>query len=210
MDNIKNSEVLIDGKIYSLSGTEDQQYLQKVAGYISEKTAQLKRQEGFTKQSQEYQAVMVEMNIADDYFKALDRAAVSDQKRDSMERDSYSLKHELVTTQMNLERKEQELAQTREQSARELAQVKEQAAQELAQAREQAAQELAQAKEQAAREREEAAGREEALQKKLNEAQSEILKLKALQAAYSQIPGNQPPYRQNGGYNQNYNNNRRG
>ncbi len=113
MENKKYSEVLIDGKIYSLSGAEDQQYLQRVAAYLSEKTAQLKSQEGFLKQSQEYQAVMVELNIADDYFKALDKAEISDRKRDAMERDSYSLKHELVTTQMSLERKEQELADLR-------------------------------------------------------------------------------------------------
>lgn len=117
MDNKKNAEVLIDGKIYSLSSGEDQQYLQKIAGYITEKTVQLKRQEGFSKQSQEYQAVMVEFNIADDYFRALDKAAASDRKRDHMERDSYSLKHELVTVQMSLERTEKELAEAKQELA---------------------------------------------------------------------------------------------
>lgn len=97
------AEVLIDGKVYTLGGIEEAQYLQRVAGYINEKTSQLKRQEGFTKQSQEYQAVMIELNIADDYFKAVDRAASSEKRRDDMEKETYSLKHELVTTQMKLE-----------------------------------------------------------------------------------------------------------
>ena len=97
------AEVLIDGKIYTLGGIEEAQYLQRVAGYINEKTSQMKRQEGFTKQSQEYQAVMIELNIADDYFKAVDRAAASEKRRDDMEKETYSLKHELVTTQMKLE-----------------------------------------------------------------------------------------------------------
>ena len=103
MDTKNYAEVLIDGKIYTLGGTEDEHYLQRVASYINEKTAQLKRQEGFTRQSEEYQAVMISLNIADDYFKAIDRAAVSERQRDDMERESYGLKHELVTTQMRLE-----------------------------------------------------------------------------------------------------------
>ena len=80
-----------------------------MASYINEKTAELKRQEGFTKQSQEYQAVMIELNIADDYFKATNRAAVSERQRDEMEKESYGLKHELVTTQMRLENAAKEL-----------------------------------------------------------------------------------------------------
>ncbi len=103
MDTKNYAEVLIDGKIYTLGGTEDEHYLQRVASYINEKTAQLKRQDGFTRQSEEYQAVMISLNIADDYFKAIDRAAVSERQRDDMERESYGLKHELVTTQMRLE-----------------------------------------------------------------------------------------------------------
>ena len=97
------AEVLFDGNIYTLGGIEEAQYLQRVAGYINEKTSQMKRQEGFTKQSQEYQAVLIELNIADDYFKAVDRAAASERRRDDMEKETYSLKHELVTTQMKLE-----------------------------------------------------------------------------------------------------------
>ncbi len=97
------AEVLIDGKIYTLGGAEEQQYLQQVASYMNEKLYQLRQQEGFTKQSQEYQSVMTALNIADDYFKALERAARSEKQRDDMEKETYSLKHELVTTQMSLE-----------------------------------------------------------------------------------------------------------
>ena len=64
------AQVLIDGKIYTLGGAEEAQYLQKVASYINDKTAQLKAKDGFSKQSQEYQSVMIQLNIADDYFKA--------------------------------------------------------------------------------------------------------------------------------------------
>lgn len=109
------AEVLIDGKIYTLGGAEEAQYLQQVASYINEKTAQLKAQPGFTKQSQEYQAVMIQLNIADDYFKAMDRAGMSERNRDEMERETYSLKHELVMNQMKLEGLEHQLKETQAQ-----------------------------------------------------------------------------------------------
>lgn len=102
--NVKNyAEVLLDGKIYTLAGSEDEQYLQKVASYINEKVSQLRRQEGFSKQSQDYQVVMAELNIADDYFKAREEAAIAKKQSDDMEKETYSLKHELVTTQMKLD-----------------------------------------------------------------------------------------------------------
>ena len=103
MDAKNYAEVLIDGKIYTLGGSEDERYLQRVASYINDKTAQLKKQSGFTKQSQDYQAVMVELNIADDYFKMLDESLEAKQQKEDMEKETYSLKHELVTTQMKLE-----------------------------------------------------------------------------------------------------------
>ncbi len=111
--NDKNyAEVLIDGKIYTLGGAEDQEYLQRVAGYITGKMSELKKQDRFSRQSQEYQAVMVALNIADDYFKALAKVDAGERRCEEMEKETYSLKHELVTTQMSLERKERELAET--------------------------------------------------------------------------------------------------
>ncbi len=108
--NEKNyAQVLIGGKIYTLGGMEDENYLQKVASYINEKMSEMKRREGFMKQSQEYQAVMLELNIADDYFKAVERARTSEKQRDDMEKETYSLKHELVTTQMKMESLQRQL-----------------------------------------------------------------------------------------------------
>lgn len=103
MDGKNYAEVLIDGKIYTLGGSEDEQYLQKVASYINEKTLQFRKVEGFSRQSQDYQSVMIELNIADEYFKAKEAAEHAGRQRDEMEKETYSLKHELVTTQMKLE-----------------------------------------------------------------------------------------------------------
>ena len=103
MDSKNYAEVLIDGNVYTLAGAEEKSYFQKVAVYINEKIDQLKSQPGFTKQSDDYRNVMVELNIADDYFKAMDKLKAMEAQKTDMEREIYSLKHELVSTQMKLE-----------------------------------------------------------------------------------------------------------
>lgn len=102
--NSKNfTDVLIGGKIYTLGGQEEENYLQQVASYINEKMSELRRQEGFSKQSEDYQSVMVYLNLADDYFKERDHAFSLENQRRELEKENYSLKHELVSTQMKLE-----------------------------------------------------------------------------------------------------------
>lgn len=103
MDSKSYTEVLIDGKIYTLGGKEKEGYIQRLASYINEMILTLKRQEGFSKQSAEYQNVMIELNMADDYFKAREQIAILEQQKTEMEKETYSLKHELVATQMKLE-----------------------------------------------------------------------------------------------------------
>lgn len=103
MDSKNYTQVLIDGKIYTLGGSEDEGYLQKTASYVNEKNNVLRKIPGFSKQSVEYRTAMVELNLADDYFKALERGTEVERQRDDMEREMYSLKHELVSTQMKLE-----------------------------------------------------------------------------------------------------------
>lgn len=97
------TDVLIGGKIYTLGGMEEENYLQQIASYINEKLSLLRRQEGFLKQSEDYQSVMVYLNLADDYFKAKEQLAQLTAEREAFEKENYSLKHELVSTQMKLE-----------------------------------------------------------------------------------------------------------
>ncbi len=103
MDSKNYTQVLIDGKIYTLGGSEDEGYLQRAASYVNEKVNTLRRIPGFTKQSVEYQTVMAELNMVDDYFKAMEHGQEVEHQRDELERETYSLKHELVSTQMKLE-----------------------------------------------------------------------------------------------------------
>ena len=103
MDKKNYTEVLIDGNIYTLGGSEEQEYLQKVAAYINQKIGILKAQPGFTRQNKDYQEVMIYLNLADDYFKTLQEAKMLRAQKNELEKEIYSLKHELISVQMKLD-----------------------------------------------------------------------------------------------------------
>jgi len=103
MESKNFTEVMIGGKVYTLAGFEEENYLQRVAAYINGKIGELKRQDGFLRQSTDYQGAMIQINIADDYFKAQRQASWLETKAAQLEKEIYSLKHELVGTQMKLE-----------------------------------------------------------------------------------------------------------
>ena len=108
------AQVLIDGKIYTLGGAEEAQYLQKVASYINDKTAQLKAKDGFSKQSQEYQSVMIQLNIADDYFKAKKLGDSLQSETENKDTAMYDLKHELIAAQIQLETANKQIEELKE------------------------------------------------------------------------------------------------
>lgn len=103
MDKKNYTQVLIDGNIYTLGGSEEQEYLQKVAVYINQKIGILKAQPGFTRQNKDYQEVMIYLNLADDYFKTLQEAKMLRAQKNELEKEVYSLKHELISVQMQLD-----------------------------------------------------------------------------------------------------------
>ena len=109
MDTKNYTQVLIDGKVYTLGGSEDESYLQKAASYVNEKNSAMRKVPGFTKQSADYQMVMTELNIADDYFKAVEWGEGMERQKNDMEKETYSLKHELITMQMRMEAMEKEM-----------------------------------------------------------------------------------------------------
>ena len=90
MDSKHYTQVLIDGKVYTLGGSEDEGYLQRVASYVNEKISAMRKFPGFTKQNNEYQTAMIALNIADDYFKSQDQEEMVRDQRDEMEPVSYT------------------------------------------------------------------------------------------------------------------------
>ena len=111
MSSKNKTEVLIDGKIYTLSGYESEEYLQRVATYINNKLAELKKLDGYTRLSQELKSILLELNVADDYFKAKNQVEMVEEELAQKDQELYDLKHELISTQIKLEDAAKELFQ---------------------------------------------------------------------------------------------------
>ena len=103
MSSKNKTEVLIDGKIYTLSGYESEEYLQRVATYINNKLAELKKLDGYARLSQELKSILLELNVADDYFKAKNQVEMVEEELAQKDQELYDLKHELISTQIKLE-----------------------------------------------------------------------------------------------------------
>ena len=109
MSSKNNAEVIIDGKIYTLSGYESEEYLQKVASYINGKITEFKQDEGYRRQNIEVQKALLELNIADDYFKAKKHADTLESDIDAKDKQIFDLKHELISAQIKLDAVTKEL-----------------------------------------------------------------------------------------------------
>lgn len=104
-----DTEVIIGGKVFTLSGYESEEYLQKVASYINNKINEYNKLDGFRRQPSETQAVLLQLNIADDYFKAKKKIASLEEELQAKDRDLYDLKHELISSQIKLENTEEKI-----------------------------------------------------------------------------------------------------
>lgn len=109
MSSKTDTEVLIGGKVYTLSGYESEEYLQKVALYINNKLNEYHKIDNFKRQSLDAQCVLLELNIADDYFKAKKQVALLEEEMAAKDKELYDLKHELIATQIKLESTEKTL-----------------------------------------------------------------------------------------------------
>ena len=116
MSSKNKTEVLIDGKIYTLSGYESEEYLQRVATYINNKLAELKKLDGYARLSQELKSILLELNVADDYFKAKKQGDSLESDIELKDKEMYDLKHELISAQIKLENAEKELAKMKEEN----------------------------------------------------------------------------------------------
>lgn len=102
-------DVIIDGKIYNIGGFESEAYLQKVASYINNMIMEFKQNENYRMQKMDMQRILLEINIANDYFKAKKQADLLENDLEIKEKEVYDLKHELIVSDSNAEATEKEL-----------------------------------------------------------------------------------------------------
>jgi cell division protein ZapA len=106
MSTKTDTEVIIGGKVFTLSGYESEEYLQKVAIYINNKMAEYNKMDAFRRQPLDTQNVLLQLNIADDYFKAKKQISLLEEEIQTKEKELYNLKHELIAAQIKLENTE--------------------------------------------------------------------------------------------------------
>ena len=111
-----NTEVLIGGKVFTLSGFESEEYLQKISSYLNQKIEECSNTEGYKKQSAETRSILLALNIADDYFKAKRLATTSEADVEAKDKEMYDLKHELISVQLRLENAEKEADSLKEEN----------------------------------------------------------------------------------------------
>lgn len=104
-----DTEVIIGGKVITLSGYESEEYLQKVASYINNKIAEYNKVDSFRRQPLDLQNVLLQINLADDYFKAQKQIDALSEELDAKDKELYDLKHELIASQIKLESKEKQI-----------------------------------------------------------------------------------------------------
>ena len=86
-----DTEVIIGGKMFTLSGYESEEYLQKVASYINNKINEYSKIDSFRRQPADTQISSLE-----------DELQAKDQ-------DLYNLKHELIAAQIKLDTVEEQV-----------------------------------------------------------------------------------------------------
>lgn len=110
----KTTDVLIDGKVYSLGGA-DGAYLQRVAAFLNEQLKTVKGIAGYKHMDSAYQQLLLNLNLADAYFRQQAETEKYRAETEKLEKELYAVKHEIVGTKLKLEAslKQQEIVEQR-------------------------------------------------------------------------------------------------
>lgn len=69
-----DTEITIAGRKYTLSGVASEEYLKQVADYLNRKIRDMSADMSYWKLNSEMKTLMLQLNLADDYFKEKQRA----------------------------------------------------------------------------------------------------------------------------------------
>ena len=102
-------QVLLGGKVYTLSGYESEEYLQKIALYINNKMTELNQMPEYKRMGSDMQKTLLELNMAA-------RKRISELEADLEDKDKaeYDLKHELISAQIQLDESTKKIDQLKD------------------------------------------------------------------------------------------------
>lgn len=91
-----NTKVLIGGNVYTLSGYESEEYIQRVALYINNKMDEIKHSDNGQLLNSRLLNVLLCVNIADELFKERDKKDSFDDQLDEKDKEILRIKEELL------------------------------------------------------------------------------------------------------------------
>lgn len=97
------TQVMIDGKMLTVSGYESEEYIQRVSMYVNSKLSEFKKIDGYRRQSEDLKNILMQLNIADDYFKAKKQVEILEDHIAARDKEIFDLKHNLMDMQRRLD-----------------------------------------------------------------------------------------------------------
>ncbi|SDZ77963.1 cell division protein ZapA [Lachnospiraceae bacterium NK3A20] len=112
--NKTSAEVIIDGKVYTLAGYESADYIQRIATYLNGKISEFQKNEGYSRLTTDYKNILMQINIADDYFRLQKQYQELQDAESAKVTELYNFKSEKVATDMKLAASEKTVKELRE------------------------------------------------------------------------------------------------
>lgn len=99
MNRMTDVEVIINNKRITLCGYESPEYLQRVASYINGKYLEFQSKDSYSKLEDNLKNILLEINIADDYYKVLSKLKEKEQECNDKSTELFNMKHEVISSQ---------------------------------------------------------------------------------------------------------------
>lgn len=107
MKNRNDTDVLIDGRKYTICGFESDEYLQNVASYINRKFAEFKKKDYYSRMDLDLRNVLLAINIADDYFKEKKKGSQYQSECELKDKMVLDMKHEIIDLEEQVKKMEE-------------------------------------------------------------------------------------------------------
>ena len=116
MKKFNDVEVIINNKRYTLCGYESDAYLQMVATYLNDRHIEMKKSDTYNRMEPEMRSTLLELNIADDYFKEKEKLHKIEEDLESKSNDIFELKHENISLQSKVDVLQEEVSRLKDEN----------------------------------------------------------------------------------------------
>ena len=99
-----NTQVLIGGKIFTMSGNENEEYMQKIAAYLNRKIHTIETEQQGKRIPADMKAILIQINIADELMKEREIAAALETDLRKVQEELNLTRQELATLQTRITR----------------------------------------------------------------------------------------------------------